>query len=371
METMQMYHAAHHMAHDQPFHQHVLNPAAQTFIQSAQAGPNFASPGYFPPVAPPAPEAIPQQKSFKELLEEPMPYCDSEYCGGFCRGLADALPKVGSHQTAEPPKAGGKKACTKWQPRKFALFSLPLTVRKSIYRNAMSLFQPKGTCKAFQLSIELKTLFLFGNLNGLLASNKTVRLEFLRVWIEHVDLQLYQHEVGWLDSRLLPLSVLGSGPGAWNFRRLYFVAEINGAIVVRCCLDFEMRVLSIDLGGPGKGAIFISVYEYHTHSIPDIVASSTASATMKNTVSAAKQLGSFMQPLFKELIRSMEGTKLGMEDIKKAADRFFSVARPAFYNVDVEEMKDKWAKFINPADRGLYGLDEDWRPRINSMTLAK
>jgi hypothetical protein len=371
MESMQMYHAAHHMAHDQPFHQHVLNPAAQTFIHSAEAGPNFASPGYFPPVAPPDPEAIPHQKSFKELLEEPMPYCDSEYCGGFCRGLADALPKVDSQPTAQPPNVGGKKACTKWQPRKFALFSLPLTMRKSIYRNAMLPFQPNGTRTASQLSIGLKTLFTHGNLNGLLASNKTVRLEFLRVWIEQVDLQLYQHEVGWLPSNLRPLSIMGSGPGAWNFRRLSFVAEINGAIAVRCYLDFEMRVLSIDLGGPGKGAIFVSVYEYHTHSCPDIVASSTASATMKNTVSVAKQLGSRMQPLFKELVRSMEGTKLGVEDIKKAADRFFSVARPAFYNVDVEEMKEKWTKFIDPADRMLYGLDEEWRPRISSTTVTK
>src|SRR5215469_16100191 len=127
MEQMQMYQAAHHTAHDQPVYQHVLNPAAQTFVHPTQAGPSFASPGYFPPVAPSTPQVIPQQKSIKELLEEPMPHCDSEYCGGFCRGLADALPEISSQPTAKPPKAGGKKAHAQWQPRKFGLFSFPLT----------------------------------------------------------------------------------------------------------------------------------------------------------------------------------------------------------------------------------------------------
>jgi len=370
MGPMQMHHAAHPVAHGQPFHQHVLNPAAQTFIHSGQAGPNIASPGYFLPAAPPAPEDIPQQKTFKELLEEPMPHCDSEYCGGFCRDLADALPKINPQPTVKLPKAGGKKARTKWQPRKFALFYLPLTVRKNIYRNAMFPFQPKGIRKAFQLNMDLKALFTLGNVNGLLESNKVVRLEFLQVWIEQADLQLYQHEVRLLNGILRPLGILRSGLEAWNFRRLYFFAEINSVIAVRCCLDFETPALFIDLGGPGKGAVFVSVYEYSAHSNPDIVASSTASATMKNTVSAAKQLGSFMQPIFNDLVRQMEGTKLGVEDIKKVANRFFAVARPAFYNVDVEEIKNKWANFIDPADRLLYALDEEWRPLINPPTFT-
>ncbi|PYX28235.1 MAG: hypothetical protein DMG80_16950, partial [Acidobacteria bacterium] len=232
-------------------------------------------------------------------------------------------------------------------------------------------FQPKGTRRAFQLSVELKTLFRLGNLRGLLESNKTVRLECFRVWIEHVDLQLYQHEVAWFPSQLRPLCVLGYGLGAWNFRRLYFVADINGVVGVRCRLDLETQEMSIDLGCLRKGALFVSVFEHHTYFYPDTVATNITPVTVKNMVSVAKQLGSFMQPVFKELVNDKETIRLGVKDIKKAADRFFAVARPAFYNVDVEEMKDKWAKFIDPDHRVLYGLDEEWHPHIGSLTFQQ
>lgn len=367
MEPMQMYQAAHHPAYDQPLHQHVLNPAAQTFIHSTQVGPGFTSETCFPPTAP---EAIHQQKSIKELLEEPMPYCDSEYCGGFCRGLSEAVPKTRSQPTVKLPKVSGKKACSQWQPRKFAFFSLPSKVRKHIYRHALFPFQPEGIRRAFQLSVELKTLFTLSDLGGLLAASKAVRLECLRVWIEQVDLHLYAHEIHRLHDHLRPLSVLGSGLGAWNFRRLYFVADINGAIGVRCRIDLELQELLIDLGDPAKCTNLVSVYEHHTYFYPDADTITVNSVTMKNTVSAAEQLAFFMRALFKELVGNKETTKWGLEDIKMAANRFFAVARPAFYNVDAEETKDKWAKFIDPAHRVLYDLDEEWRPRIKSLTLT-
>ena len=371
MEPMQMYQGAYHTAHNQPLHQHVLNPAAQTFIHAAQAGPCFPSPGYVPPMGLSASSPIPQQSAIKDLLEEPMPHCDFKYCDGFCKGLPEKVTNTVPPPMATLPKAGGKKASVKWQPRKFDFFSLSLTARKCIYRHALIPFQPKGTRKALQLSVELKTLFRLGDLGGLLASNKTVRLECFRVWIEQVDLQLYHHEVAWLHSRLRPLSVLGYGLGAWNFRRLYFVADINGVVGVRCRLDLETQEMSIDLGCLRKGALFVSVYEHHTYFSPDPVATNISPVTVKNMVSVAKQLGSFMQPVFKEFVNDKETTRLGMEDIKKAADRFFAVARPAFYNVDVEEMKDKWAKFIEPDHRVLYGLDEEWHPHIGSLTFQQ
>lgn len=366
MEPMQMYQAAYHTAHNQ----HVLNPAAQTFILSTEAGPCFSPLGCVPPMVPSVSETNRHQKSIRELLKEPMPYCDSEYCGGFCRGLAEDVPKTSQQPMTKLPKAGGKKACAKWQPRKFDFFSLPLKVRKCIYRYVLIPFQSMGTRRAFQLSVELKTLFTLGKLGGLLESNKAVRLECLQVWIEQVDLQLYHHEVPWLHSHLLPLSILGSGLGAWNFRRLYFIADVNGVIGVRCGLDLKTWEMTMDLGCL-KGAIFVSVYEFHTHFYPDAVASNITPATLNNMVSVAKQLGSFMQPQFKELINNKEVTKWSVEDIKKVADRFFVVARPAFYNVDVEETKHKWAKLIDPAHRALYGLDEEWHPRIGSLTLHR
>jgi hypothetical protein len=370
MDPMQMYQAAYHTTNNQPVYQHSLNPAAQTFVHSTQTGPYFSPSAFVPPMVPSVSEGIPQQKSIKELLEEPMPCCDFKYCDGFCRGLPDDMPKTIPQPTTKLPNVGGKKACAKWKPRKFDFFSLSLNVRKSIYRHALIPFQPNGTRKAFQLSVELKTLFRFGNVGGLLESNKIVRLECLQVWIEQVDLQLYQHEVALLHKHLRPLSILGSGLGAWHFRRLYFVAEINGVVGVRCGIDFETRLMSIDLGCL-KGAVFISVYEFYTYFYPDTVALNISPATMNNMVSVAKQLGSFMHPLFKELVGNKEVTKWSMEDIKKTGERFFAVARPAFYNVDVEDTKDKWAKFIDPAHRALYGLDEEWRPRIGSLTFRQ
>jgi hypothetical protein len=364
MDSMQMYQAAHHATPDQPFHQHVLNPAAQTFVHSAQVGPNFESPDFFSPITSSDPQAVPQEKSIKALLHEPMPYCDSEYCGGFCRGLPETLPKIISQPTAKSLKAI-KKACAKWEPSKFALFSLSSNVRKSIYRYALAAFQPKGTRKAFQLSVDLKALFKLGNLNGLLGANKFVRMECLGVWIELVDLQLYQHDVPWLHYHLHPLSVMGTF-GAWNFRRLCFDADVNGVFTVRCSIDLDTRVLSIDLAGPSEGVSFLSVYEYDTHFYPDTVVTSMNPTTVKNLVSVSKQIGSLVGPLFKKLLGNTEVTKWGFEDIKMIAERFFAVARPAFYNIDVEEAKDKWANFIDPADRVLYGLDEEWRPRITN-----
>lgn len=365
VEPMQMYQPSYHMAHNQPLHRHVMNPAAQTFIHSTQAGP--FSPGFVPSMVASTSETVPQQKSFKELLEEPMPYCDSEYCGGFCRGLADDVPKTKSQSTAKLPKAGKKKANGKWVPRKFDFFSLSLIIRKQIYRHALIPFQPKGIRRAFQLSVELKTLFILGNLGGFLESNKVARLECLQVWIEEVDLQLYHHEVPWLHSHLRPLNLLGSGPGVWNFRRFLFVADVNGVIGVRCNIDLETRVMSIDLGYLGKGATFVSVYEHHTYFYPDSTTTNISPTTVNNMVLAAKQLGSFMQPLFMEFIGKKQAKTLSVEDIQKVGDRYFAVARPTFYNVDVEETKYKWAKFIDPAHRVLYGLDEEWRPHIRSL----